>query len=321
MGSWESKCTKDTVKEEITLSNKEYELAQTEKFILIKSTIIACMLYGIPALFLLILALLSEKVKSLLYENFLPFIITFIIGAIFVILYLSNYIVNYKYEVNRTSNYDTNVKCPDYWNLVYDENPSTEHNLKYKCVMNRNIISKENTFKNDTKIKLTNISQMANNSSPATKIATWTSIQNTYAIHPENYHLYRNVNDSNIRTDVPGLSPTDLSQLQDHAMYMNNYSIPTGTSTTYTPGHQSSIAQPIIYNDDGTSTKTITRPRSGESGATGSADIPLVCDQVFPLYLQEQDENYKKSNPDVTNKFTCAYAKACNVNWSDAICN
>ena len=132
MGSGESKCT---VKEEITLSNKEYKLAQTEKFILIKSTIIACMLYGIPALFLLILALLSEKVKSLLYENFLPFIITFIIGAIFVILYLSNYIANYKYEVNRTSNYDTNVKCPDYWNLVYDENSLTEHNLKYKCVI------------------------------------------------------------------------------------------------------------------------------------------------------------------------------------------
>ena len=85
-----------------------------------------------------------------------------------------------------------------------------------------------------------------------------------------NQITFTKLNDSNIKTDVPGLSPTDLSQLQDHAMYMNNYSIPTGTSTAYTPGHQSSIAQPIIYNEDGTSTKTITRPRSGASGAAGA---------------------------------------------------
>lgn len=48
---------------------------------------------------------------------------------------------------------------------------------------------------------------------------------------------------------------------------------------------------------------------------------PIICDKMYPLYLSTADNMLNKLNPDVdANLNRCAYAKACNIAWSDLNC-
>lgn len=46
-------------------------------------------------------------------------------------------------------------------------------------------------------------------------------------------------------------------------------------------------------------------------------NIPLVCDQVYPLFLAYNEEENENGNG---NELRCAYSKICNVPWSDMHC-
>lgn len=132
-------------------------------------TIAICVLYGSFAIILFILSLISDKIKYLLLNNFLPFTIVYIIGTILIILYLIDQVLNFKpFKFNKDGNYD-NLSCPDYWVLErvytkFDDN-TTDSNLKYlynrsfesnaisselftyRCVLNSNIFNPYDIFK------------------------------------------------------------------------------------------------------------------------------------------------------------------------------
>ena len=53
-------------------------------------------------------------------------------------------------------------------------------------------------------------------------------------------------------------------------------------------------------------------------GADNTINIPLVCDQVYPLFLAYNEE---ENDNGYGNELRCAYSRICNVPWSDMHCD
>jgi hypothetical protein len=73
-----------------------------------------------------------------------------------------------------------------------------------------------------------------------------------------------------------------------------------------------------IYNP------TLERPEISSSpsntiyDADNTKNIPLVCDQVYPLFLAYNEE---ENDNGYGNELRCAYSRICNVPWSDMHCD
>jgi hypothetical protein len=151
-----SSCKDD--KKDNTLTDYELSIYEQKRLKVFKGTIAICVLYAIIAIALLVLANVSEKIKFLLLNNFLPFTIVFIIGTIIIVAFLMNQVLNFKpYKIDKNSKYD-NLSCPDYWNLEKIPNLETDSDFntfsslfdsnvnanlfKYRCVMNSNVFDK-----------------------------------------------------------------------------------------------------------------------------------------------------------------------------------
>lgn len=164
-------------------------------------TIAICVLYGSFALILFILSLISEKIKYLLLNSFLPFTIVYIIGTILIIMYLIHQVLNFKpYKLSKDGNYD-NISCPDYWSLEFIGGDDNTSNGMYKafentvvvntlfnsrCVLNSDIFDSYDIFKassNSTAGKYTGQYHFFNIAS---------NIQNTINIHDSNYNILPN---------------------------------------------------------------------------------------------------------------------------------
>lgn len=300
---------------EVSCNNKPYTqqeliIGQKQKQLLLKTTILICGIFALIALILLFISFISIDFKYILFNELMPFMVTFVIGAICIILYLSFKIYDFKLDRkcdNTNANaVDDNINCPDYWTLSYNNN-------SYTCSPNPNIFSKEKTFKFDPNMKITNTAEI---SSSVDKGSLWDSNSVNFSTQP--YHLYKNLNDTAVNSTL-NMSATELSTFQDSAMNMANYGSASNTSDatngTYLPNSTDNTLSPVIYNSAGTP----IRIQKANGSNTGTS-IPLLCDQVKPGLLATEDATYAAVNPDVTNKFRCAYAKACGVTWSDANC-
>lgn len=177
----------------------EIKLSEKNKQKIFKTTITVCVIYGIIALILLLIILFSDDMKRVLLTDFLPFITIFIIGAIFIILYLSNKVYNWKAEkICPDSGSDDFINCPDYWQLSYI--PGNPDNYKYVCKMNKDIFNKENTFKYDPLAKITNSTNAINDDlSAASKTNLWDTNSN---FKDDYHHLYRNLNNDKIKKNI-----------------------------------------------------------------------------------------------------------------------
>lgn len=195
----------------------EIKLSEKNKQKIFKTTITVCVIYGIIALILLLLILFSNDIKYVLLNDFLPFISIFIIGAIFIILYLSNKVYNWKAEkICQDNDNDDFINCPDYWQLSY--NPTNPDNYKYVCKMNKDIFNKENTFKYDPLTKITNTqTSIDDNLSSAAKTSLWDTNAN---FNDDFHHLYRNLNDDKIKKNT-NLTNKNYTKFKTNISTMN----------------------------------------------------------------------------------------------------
>ena len=65
----------------------------------------------------------------------------------------------------------------------------------------------------------------------------------------------------------------------------------------------------IAYNDSGANADAITQNFN-------SSTVPLTCSAVYPSLLASKEPKYEYNNT-----LRCAYAKVCNIPWSDMNCN
>jgi hypothetical protein len=173
-----------------------------------KGTVLMCIIYAIFAFILIISAYVSENIKTLLFERFLPFTLIYIIGTIVIILIFVGLIFSFKPEkIDNTSEYPR-VSCPDYWKLElvddYDTKTlfDTQYDndlFKYKCVMDKNIHNNYNIFINESKsndntsFRLTNFNSNLINSDFYNN-ATSGSNMNNYNDFNNHYNIYKDIN-------------------------------------------------------------------------------------------------------------------------------
>jgi len=96
--------------------SKELKLFKEEKSNMYKGTWMICLVYGLSALTLLGVVFLTDWGRTYVYEKFLPAVLTFVIGAIFIIVYLLFSI--FALQPRKIGKgFDTTTSCPDYWKL------------------------------------------------------------------------------------------------------------------------------------------------------------------------------------------------------------
>jgi|688.fasta_scaffold01811_17 hypothetical protein len=232
-------------------------------------TIAICILYGSFAIILFILSLLSDKIKYLLLNSFLPFTIVYIIGTILIILYLVGQVINFKpFKFNKDGNYD-NLSCPDYWILEKVYNNSDSSNIKnaygksfesnaispelfkYRCVLNNKLFNTYDIYKASSNLKPStteyggkyhffnvncNIIGLASSNSNYDIIDDNKLINNTLYFPKKLYAdiYYNNDSQSNLINTNIFKNNTALYlkyELAKAALLMNNYKILNLTST------------------------------------------------------------------------------------------
>jgi hypothetical protein len=97
-------------------NEKELKLFKEEKTNMYKGTWMICLVYGISAIALLAVVFLTDWGKEYVYDKFLPAVLTYVIGAIIIIIYLVLSIFTLQPRKIK-SGFDVMPICPDYWKL------------------------------------------------------------------------------------------------------------------------------------------------------------------------------------------------------------
>ena len=78
----------------------------------------------------------------------------------------------------------------------------------------------------------------------------------------------------------------------------------------------------INISVNGSSYKNISPIEINKTSRNANVNIPLICDNVYPLFLASKDIELSKNNKNFDqNVLRCAYSKLCNVPWSDLNCD
>lgn len=273
-----------------TLSEDEKNLYISERTKIFKLTIFICALYAFLALLMLIIAFATEWGKKYIYGEMLPFVVTYVIGTIIIIIFLSNEVYNYKpIRTNNSLAYDVDM-CPDYWKLEnndMDKKPMKDEQgklylsetvnqgaFKYKCVLDEKLFNTTELKNRDIKYKL-NVDKKL--------------------------YVELNENTSNL-TNIPETKVAQMDRFKEYSAIMTGYSFDKNTRA---------LTVNNAYSFSNLSSTPFTTLNNG----------PLQCDIVFPYYLSQMDIENKQKYPDEPpNRYRCAYANACGVDWTEAGC-
>lgn len=108
--------------------------------------------------------------------------------------------------------------------------------------------------------------------------------------------LVKTINDSD--TELK-----EIDKMKEYASVMSGYTL---TDTSLKANNETSVKY-----KEGTTNTSYT-----------NENIPLTCDQVYPMYLSTMDAEYAKKNPgEPNNVFRCAYSELCKVPWTEAGCS
>lgn len=263
-----SKCSKNSNKDdpENDLTDYDRTIFNLKREKVFYGTIAICVLYASFALLLFILSLLSEKVKFLLLNNFLPFTIVYIIGTVIIVLYLIAQVMEFKpYKIDKTIKY-SDISCPDYWilepvkpvgndkdrqktiddqfKLAFESNAINMNVYNYRCKLNSNIFNKRDIYLTDTKDKyfytdLTTAGIITNFDNKADS-NIYNNVINAN-IDKEKYSIYTNIApDSTKRGFIDDVSSNifrDSSNVKvefvRQALYMNNFKQIIGEETNF----------------------------------------------------------------------------------------
>lgn len=306
-------------------TEKELDIFNKEKMDMYKGTFIVCLVYGICAIGLICIIFLTDWGREYIYSKMLPAAITFIFGAIFIILFLTISIYDLKpRKVRNRIDKDSEIVCPDYWVLKrVDDDTKAQLIENNKYGSSGNGIIKSIRTKNDDKLKykcepdpnvygdIKNYSEMKNN--------LYKDVGNLY----KKGRTYNN-RDTETSTDYLYVEKLDgtSAQIQNHIPY-NNEKLATYAqfSGIYFSGDGTVGNASKAGTADSNMSKLqnnsllVEGNRSNSEQAFYSSSMPLICNMVYPQVLA----GFDKDTPE-QNKFRCEYAKACDIAWTDIGC-
>jgi len=255
-----NKCSLNNNEDDEILTEYDKTIYNDKRERVFYGTIAICVLYASFALLLFLASYLSEKVKFILLNNFLPFTIVYVIGTIIIVFFLIHQVVNFKpFKIDRNSKYDT-LSCPDYWTLEkiqgYETNKDAFKGLfssnvdyslfKYRCKLDTDIFDKYNIYlANINKGKTEPIVNVAATAAHYYKFTT-NEVSPTdgnlqaVSLSPvdiKNKHLFVNILNSNM-TDITNVrnkilkDKTQEYELIKNTLIMNNYELVNNNTNT-----------------------------------------------------------------------------------------
>lgn len=309
-------------------TQKELDLFVQDKRTMYKGTFMICLVYGISALLLLTLIFFTEWGKTYVYDRFLPAIITYVVGAIFIIIYLLFAIFALKPR-KITREFDELPICPDYWiqvpvdsdriksivdnnneNIIIgnNSNGTSYVNVKSAAIANKCIpdpkvfgsLDRYRKMRDDLdkpKNKLYMASQFSNLLDSQKDRTVDTSLGGEA-------ETSGNANEANLRSTLDFL----YNELDPEGRYIDG-SLPSSASL-------GKYAQFVgSYNDKtaggATDKKAGTLYVDNKKLYDGK---PLICSEVFPKVLDNLEADDSKDD------LKCEFAKACNISWSKLDC-
>jgi hypothetical protein len=304
-------------------NEKELELFKKEKMNLYKGTWTVCFVYGISAFILLVIVLFTDMGRNYIYNKYFPAVMTYVIGAIIIIIYLIYSIFNIKpRKLGKAENKLNN--CPDYWSYVREEIPKTTDLISNMKENNKNTATPISSIDNEKKInKGVENQQYILNNKDDVKLDVETSslfinfkckadeqiygsIEEQKSMKDDLYGdvsykmAYRKSN-----TTKPGYLITDLGELAD------------GDSEIDTKLKKYAQVSGVYKNQFSAENHLFDNSLRLDSNTDISnafyKDIPLICNEVYPNILSKLEK-------EGSNDVRCEYARKCNISWSDIDC-
>lgn len=312
-------------------NQKELELFKLEKLNMYKGTWMVCFVYGITAIILLSVIFFTEWGRTYVYDKFFPAVITYVLGAIVIIIYLVISIFSLVPRKLRKT-VETLPVCPDYWKLE-----KTESHVKTDMKDNITKYSNRNLNKPDGEdpiYKKGKNDQYILNGQEDINISTNDHVLDYKCVPDPNvygdiYNLesqlklinennnnysrgttYKNYTDNNndpkyIYVNSPSTNPTLEKYAEITGAYKNSWTATGGNFEDY-------FLNTIVKYDDGKGTKY--KSPTHDNNVRIDTTKPLICNELYP-YLLDSMENKEKNQ-----ELKCEYAKKCGVSWSYLDC-
>jgi hypothetical protein len=288
-------------------NQKEIELFKKEKMNLYKGTWTVCFVYGVSALILLITILFTESGRTYIYDKYLPAVITYVVGAIIIILYLIYSIFNIKPrklgKVERVV-----YSCPDYWKYDIENDSAKKANIVRNIseFSNTNPYDPECTTPNSICVKAgsTNKQYILDGKDDILLNSGTSNIYINYKCKPDTI-VYGEIDTHNLSLTAYNTNPfakkgdiiyTNLSS-DEKNMELKKYAQVSGVYKS-------------VFKDD----SYIFSGHKNKFTSGEATNTPLICNELYPALLSGLEKT-----PDDT-KVRCAYAKKCGVSWSDIDC-
>lgn len=299
-------------------TSKELELFKKEKMNLYKGTWTVCFVYGISAFILLAIVLFTDMGREYIYNKYLPAVLTYVIGAIIIIIYLVYSIFNIKpRKLGKAVKKQNN--CPDYWTYK-----KVEKEVKANIIDN---ILKTSADSSKTTLLNTGANKqyiLTEKENPVIDFSTSNLFIDYKCVADENIFgtleeqkTIKNIFDNNIFND----------------MYTKGNTGKTSFITTKIPKDTSNQNNPIIENlkkyaqvtgiyksdyiaESQLFPNSIKQKGSGVNQAHYNTvnEPEIICNEVYPNILSKLEKN------ETTNDLRCKYADTCKISWSDLDC-
>ena len=259
---------------------KIFDYNRTSKYWL---TFAVCCIYGLIALIILLLGSFTSWGNKVFFNDLYVFIITYIIGTIIIIIFLTYKVYNFDFPSTENILDNSSQYCPDYWSSK-KATPGETDVSGVKTSDFGNDISKQDFF---YKCELKN-----------------ENIKNN-----KNY-LTSSTGDKYIELEKDDSNKTGLTNAEDYKKFREIAARLSG----YKYDKDGDMCG-SKYNDNA------LKKKDDSGDYKDNTIVPLKCDTVYPLYLAKEDLKYSNEN-NLSNKniFRCAYSKACSIPWTDIGC-
>ena len=285
------------------LTENDWKVYNIKKEKMFKGTIAVCIIYAVIAAVLLILSYFVSNIREMVFVQFLPFTLLYIIGTIIIILALIIYIFSFEPTKVDYDKLYPSLSCPDYWNMEMLDSaslngtfdPKYSSNLfKYRCVLNQNLFNKKDLAKaNSVEYSLTDSLDFTTTNDKIDTISSTTRDNFNYAIDNTNHtagkysdlrHLYVDIINNKDKID----NQVVYSNLLKAALVMNNYG--TSNDGYYSNMQQSTsnyLIPPIAWKYKKLSQSTFT---------TGSTKVTNIIKSWNGLTYEKLISSYGTSN-------------------------
>ena len=280
-----------------------------------KKTFWLCVIYALIALVILLVGIFSQWGNNVFFTELFAFVITYIIGTIIIISLLTWSIYSFDFpEIKKELNSDANY-CPDYWENEYGNTDVLKRNDKYlfgeieenqfniKCNIDNNTIYTPNDIYDPNQAQ-------TRDHNDDTGLTSYV-VKNLRSLH--NLNTDETINKSEFLNGI-GLNEDEYKKFRKIMARTAGYNLVSDKEE-----EQDNFQ--IEKNNENALMFDNTNYYS-DSAANSDNLVPVMCDRVYPKYMAIEDLEWAKQNKiDKLNTFRCAYAKTCNIPWTEAGCN